>query len=186
MFAGIAAAVGAAASFAGGAIKSARAARTHRQQQAELNKAKADNENYYNRYYNADATQFADNRRMLTEAQETLRRNSQAAEGAAAMNGSSNASAAAAKEANNQAYAQAVGSVAANAQQQKADVRDKYYQNKQGLTSQQMQINEARQQSNESAINDAVNGVNTITQSVISTSGKTNSDFKADNDKTNK
>lgn len=164
------------ASIVGGAIKSARAKRAAQENQKQLDQMKRDNENYFNRYYNMDATQMADNRAVLTEAATRLRRNSQAAAGTNAVVGGTNATAAAAKEANNQAYADAVRGVAANAQQYKNNLANKHLDTKNNLAQQQMAVNTQRNDANAMAIDTAVSGLNSAASAYIAANGNSTSE----------
>ena len=170
-----AAAISAATSIAGGIIKSRRAKAAAEANQRELDSMKSENEGFYNRNYYADATQLADNRAILTEAADRLRRNSQAAAGRAAVTGATNASVAAAKEANNASYAEMIRNVAANAQQRKNAVQDNYLTNRMNLGKAQMGVTEARNNANAAAIDGAVQGVGTMAKGVISSMGSTSS-----------
>ena len=85
-----------------GAITSARAAKNAKDQ---IVKQQEDNEAWYNRRYNEDATQRADAQRMITMVSDSIKKRNRAAAGTAAVMGGTTESVAAAKEANNQALA---------------------------------------------------------------------------------
>lgn len=93
-----------------------------------INRMQQANQNWYDRRYNEDATQKADAQALLTMTEQSiLNRNKQAA-GAAAVGGASEESVAAQKAAGNQALANAVSTINANAEAQKAAIEDQYIQ----------------------------------------------------------
>lgn len=165
-------AITAAAGIASSIVKSRQARKAQQEQQAQINRLGAQNDAYYNRYFHADATQLADNRALLTEASERLRRQNQAAAGTAAVMGGTNAQAAATKEANNQAYADAVRGVAANAQSYKTHVQDQYRTQEQNLANANNQLIANRAASNAAAIDTAMENVNTMASSYIANNTK--------------
>lgn len=95
-----------------------------------------DNQNWYDRRYNEDATQRADAQRILTITEDSVRRRNQQAAGTQAVMGGTEESAAAAKAANNQALADAASQIAVNGQRHKDQVEAQYMQNKSDLNAQ--------------------------------------------------
>lgn len=84
------------------------------------------NEDWYNRRYNEDATQRADAQRILTETEEAIRnRNRQAAATAAVMGGTEE-SVAATKAANAQATAEAASQIAVAGDARKDRIEGRY------------------------------------------------------------
>ena len=145
-----------------GSVMSSRTARKQQEsQQTELDRQKAENAAWYNRRFYEDGTQRADVQRSLTRAQDTLRRNSRAASGQAAVTGASNATVAATKEANNQAYADMVSQAAATAEARKDAVEQGYLEQKRNLSKQQIDADAARANAKIGAINTAVQAVGT-------------------------
>lgn len=130
-----------------------------------LKEKEARNENFYNKNYYSDATQLADNRRILTEAANRLRRNSQAAAGTTAVMGGTNATAAATKEANNNAYAQMASSAAANAQRYKETTQNQYLRNANSIDDQQREADTAKYNANIKAIQNATGSFNELVSS---------------------
>lgn len=116
-----------------GGIKQRRAAK---RQQARLNEQMEENQNWYDRAYNEDVTQRADAQRLITLTQNAMRKNNQAAAGAAAVAGGTTESVAAARAANNQAVADTVSQIAADAADRKDAIQQQYMANKQGLIGQ--------------------------------------------------
>lgn len=94
-----------------------------------IDKRLRENQNWYDRRYNEDATQRADAQRLLTMTEDAIRRRNRAAEGRKAVMGGTDESVAAEKEANNMAYANAVSQIAAVGERRK-DVIEQQYRNK--------------------------------------------------------
>lgn len=114
-----------------------------------------ENQNWYDRRYNEDATQRADAQRILTMTNENIRQRNQAAAGSAAVMGSSEESIAAAKAANNQALADATSQIAVNGERRKDQIESQYLQTKSDLNQQlqNLEIGKAN------AVSQAVQGV---------------------------
>lgn len=93
---------------------------------ASLAKREHENQTWYERRYNEDATQRADAQRMLTEVGERVKRANRAAAGTAAVMGGTDEAAAAAREQNNQAIADTASQIAADAANRKDRVEDAY------------------------------------------------------------
>lgn len=128
----IGAGIGAAASIFGN-IKASQAINKAKQ---GIEVQKAQNEAWYNRRYNEDATQRADVQRLLNKTEESIRqRNNQAAANAAVM-GATEESVAASKAANAQALADTMSQVAANAEAQKSNIEATFQARNDGYNSQ--------------------------------------------------
>lgn len=93
-----------------------------------------DNQAWYDRRYNEDATQRADAQRILAKTEESIRNRNRAAAGAQAVMGGTQESVAAAKAANNEALADATSRIAAAGDRRKDQIEQQYQQNKQDLT----------------------------------------------------
>ena len=133
-----------------------------REQQRMLEKQQRDNQNWYDRRYNEDATQRADAQRMLTLTEENLRRRNRAAAGAAAVMGGTEESVAATKEANAKAMADATSQIAAAGEARKDSIEDKYLTRKENLANQMMNVQGQKQSGWDlasNAIGGATNGV---------------------------
>ncbi len=147
----IGAAVGAAGSIFGG-IKAAREAKKMKK---EIEAQRKKNQDWYDRRYNEDATQRADAQRILTMTEESIKNRNRAAAGATAVMGGTDESVAAAKEANNQALADAASQIAVAGEARKDNIEATYLQNDSALAEQQNQLR--RNKAN--AIAGAVQGV---------------------------
>lgn len=132
----IGAGLGAAASVIGGIKARQAAAKANR----ILEQQKADNQAWYDRRYNEDATQRADAQRMLTMTMDRMRRRNKAAAGTAAVMGSSPEAVAVEKEANAQALADTASQIAAAGAARKDQVENQYLANKNALTQQQIGV----------------------------------------------
>ena len=132
----IGAGLGAASSIFGG-IKARKAAQKANRM---LEQQKADNQAWYDRRYNEDATQRADAQRMLTMTMDRMRRRNQAAAGTAAVMGSSPEAVAVEKEANAQALADTASQIAAAGAARKDQVENQYLAQKNALTQQQIGV----------------------------------------------
>ena len=105
-------------------------------QQKQLEKRKRENQDWYDRRYNEDATQRADAQRVLSMTEEAIKRRNRAAAGRAAVMGGTEESVAATKEANAQAMAQAAGQIAAQGEARKDKIEQQYLNRKQNLNDQ--------------------------------------------------
>lgn len=159
--------IAAGASIIGGAVKSHNAYRAEQRQQNEIDRQRSENTNWYNKRYYEDATQRADNQRLITQARAALQRNNMAASGQSAVMGATNATSAAMKEANNNALANTVSGVAASAAQSKDRVEQTYMQRDAQLGNMQTQADMTAMEANNAAIDGAVGGVNALASSYI-------------------
>lgn len=113
------------------------------------------NEDWYNQRYNEDATQRADAQRVLTQTQDMLKRQTEAASGAAAVGGGTDESVAQAKAAANQTVGDVMSNINAQADARKDNI-ERTYQSKDDEYANQ--LNNLQQQKAQ-AIGQAVQGV---------------------------
>lgn len=131
--------------------------------QDSIKEQQQENQNWYDRRYNEDATQRADAQRLLTMTEKSIKdRNRQAASTAAVMGGTDE-SVAAAKAANNQALADAASQIAASADARKDAIEQQYLATKSDLAGQQ----NALEQQKAAATKEAVMGVADAAGNVI-------------------
>lgn len=97
-----------------------------REQKKYLKEQRKQNQNWYDRRYNEDATQRADAQALLTRTNEEIRNRNRAAAGSAAVMGGTDESLAAAKEANAKTLADATSNIAAAAEARKDAIESKY------------------------------------------------------------
>lgn len=157
----IGAIVSAAASLASGIAGGIMKAKAARKRKQALNKQLSDNQNWYNRRYNEDATQRADAQSLLRRTEESIRNRNQEAAGTQAVIGGTDEAVAAAKESNNKAIADAVGQISAAADTRKDQIEQTYMQNKQGLESKLAGLEAER-----------ANNIATATSNAISAAGQ--------------
>ena len=99
---------------------------------------RADNQAWYDRRYNEDATQRADAQRILTMTMDRIRQQNKNAAGTQAVMGGSEESVAAAKAAGANALADTASQIAASGAERKDAIENQYLTNKQALTAQQI------------------------------------------------
>lgn len=138
----IGAGLGAAASIYGGIKAKKAAAEANRMLEAQ----KADNQAWYDRRYNEDATQRADAQRMLTMTMERMRERNRAAAGTAAVMGGTGEAVAAEKAANAQMLADTASQIAAAGAARKDQIESQYLTQKNNLTAQQVANQQQRAQ----------------------------------------
>lgn len=89
-----------------------------------------ENQSWYSRRYNEDATQRADAQRILSMTNESIRQRNQQAAGVQAVMGGTEESVAAAKAANNQALAEATSQIAVAGERRKDQIESQFMQKK--------------------------------------------------------
>ena len=95
-----------------------------------------ENQDWFDRRYNEDATQRADAQALLTQTAKSIRERNKQAAGVAAVMGGTDESVAAAKAANNEALVDATSKIAAAADQRKDSIESQYLSKKADLNSQ--------------------------------------------------
>lgn len=145
------AALGAAGSIFGGisASKAMKKGKRNIEQQREKNQDR------YDQRYNEDSTQRADAQRLLTQTQDMLKRQTDAAAGSAAVGGGTDESVAQAKAAANQTVGNVISNINAQADARKDRIEQTYQQNDNAYVE---QLNNLEQQK-AAAISQAVQGV---------------------------
>ena len=116
--------LGAAGSIFGGV----KASKAMKRVKRNLEEQKRENQAWFDRRYNENATQRADAQQSISLMREEMKKRSQAAAGAQAVMGGTEESVAAAKAANNQALADATAQIAANGERRKDAVEQQYQQ----------------------------------------------------------
>ena len=120
--------IGAGISAIGGIFGGISASNAMKKVKNNLKAQKEDNQNWFDRRYNEDATQRADAQAILNKTEETIRARNQAAAGATAVMGGTEESVAATKAANAQAQADATAQIAVNADRRKDSIEQQYQQ----------------------------------------------------------
>lgn len=147
--------VGAGLSAVGSIFGGISASKAMKKVKNNLENQKRENQDWYDRRYNEDATQRADAQRILSKTEESIRNRNRQAAGSAAVMGGTEESVAAAKAANNAALADATATIAANADARKDQIEAQYQQKKAQVDDalNNLEINKAQ------AISSAVQGV---------------------------
>lgn len=109
------------------------AAREARKAREVLERRAADNQAWYDRRYNEDATQRADAQRLLSITEERIRQRNKAAAGRAAVMGGTDESVAVTKAAGNKALGNVVGHIAADGSRRKDAIEGQYEARKDAL-----------------------------------------------------
>lgn len=147
--------IGAGLGAVGAVFGGIKASQAMKQLSRNINKQMQQNQDWYDRRYNEDATQRADAQRILAKTEESIKQRNKAATGRAAVMGATDESVAAEKEANSQALADATGQIAANADASKDAIENQYMSRKADLNNQLNEIEKGKAQ----AISQAVQGV---------------------------
>lgn len=111
-----------------------------------------ENQNWYDRRYNEDATQRADAQRILTMTNDNIRQRNQQAAGAQAVMGGTDESVAATKAANSQAIAEATSQIAVNGERRKDQIESQYMTTKANLNDKLNNLEQARAQNTAQAV----------------------------------
>lgn len=142
-----------------GGISASKAAKRAR---ARVEQQKRENEDWYNRRYNEDATQRADAQRLLTRTAEAIKERNKAAAGRSAVMGGDDASVAMEKERNAQALADATSNIVAMGEARKDNVEAQYLSRKDNLDNQLVNIENQKAQAIASAVGGAANAAGDI------------------------
>ncbi len=104
-----------------------------KKQMAMIKAQKRENQDWYDRRYNEDATQRADAQAILTQTADMIKRRNQQSAGTQAVMGGTEESVAAAKEANAKALSDATSQIAVAGAQRKDQIEGQYRERKQQL-----------------------------------------------------
>lgn len=147
----IGAGLGAAGSIFGGISASKAMKRVKR----NIEEQRKQNQDWYDRRYNEDATQRADAQAMLTRAEEAIKKRNQQAAGAAAVMGGTEESVAATKAANAQAMADAASAITVAGEKRKDAIENQYMATDNNLVDQLNAVEKGKAQ----AVSQAIQGV---------------------------
>lgn len=147
--------IGGAMKAAGGIYGGIKASKAAREQNRRLDELSKDNQAWFDRRYNEDATQRADAQRLITMTEESIKNRNKQAAAANAVMGGTNESLASAKAANNQALTDTISQIAADAADRKDAIEQQYMANKADIVSQQNAISAQKAQN----ITNAISGV---------------------------
>lgn len=128
----------------GGIAGGIAATKAAREQNRRLNELQEQNQNWYDRRYNEDATQRADAQRLITMTEESIKNRNRQAAGTAAVMGGTTESVAAAKAANNAALTDTVSQIAADAANRKDAIEQQYMAQNANIVEQQNAISQKK------------------------------------------
>lgn len=120
-----------------------------------LNQQRSENQNWYDRRYNEDATQRAEAQAMITRTGEAIKERNRQVAGTQAVMGGTEESTAAAKAANSQALAEATAAIAINGEKRKDAIEAQYQAKDEAL---QSQLNDMERQK-AANVSQAIQGV---------------------------
>lgn len=140
---------------AGSIFGGIKASQAMKKVQQNLEQQQKENQDWYDRRYNEDATQRADAQRMLTMTNELIKQRNKSAAGTQAVMGGTEESVAATKAANAQSMADTASQIAVAGAQRKDNIENQYLDKKATINK---QLNDLQQQKANNIIN-AVNGV---------------------------
>lgn len=129
----IASALGLAGNLYGGYKASQAMKQAHDKTLQNLEDRKRENQSWYDRTYNEDATQRADAQRILNITAENIKRRNKAAAGTAAVMGGTEESLAATKQANAEALADAASRIAVAGDARREKIEDDYRSQKNSI-----------------------------------------------------
>lgn len=157
----------------GGALSSRAARKAQRERKKALDKQLESNQRWYERVYNEDATMRADTQRLLTRAEDAIRKRNKELSGQQAVMGGSEEAAAAAKAANNEILADTTADIVANAEARKDAVEEAYMERKNQLEAGKLdvdvQANLQRSQAVAGAVGGAVSAAGNIAGALADT-----------------
>lgn len=139
-----------------------KASQAMKQVQKNLEKQQRENQDWYDRRYNEDATQRADAQRMLTMTMDAIRDRNRAAAGTQAVMGGTEESVAATKAANANALADTAAQIAVAGANRKDNIESQYITRKGAIND---KLNNLQQQKANNIIN-AVNGVSSAASDI--------------------
>lgn len=155
-------AIGAGISAIGGIFGGISASKAMKKVKRNIEQQQKENQDWYDRRYNEDATQRADAQRMITMVNDSIKKRNKQAAGAAAVMGGAEEAVAMAKEANNQALSDTTSQIVANAEQRKDNIEQQYLNRKADLN---QQLNDLQMKKAQNTAQ-AIQGVTSAAQSI--------------------
>lgn len=150
-----------------GGLKASRAINNALEENTKsINQELKDNEDWYYRRYNEDATQRADAQRMLAMTNELLKQRNMDAKGTQAVMGGTEESLAATKAANTNALADTAAQIAVAGAQRKDNVENQFLNTKSSLNKEMRDSNMTAAQTKANNIIKAVGGLNEATSDI--------------------
>lgn len=160
------------ASQIGGAIFGASSARkAKRKQQARIAEAKKENEAWYKRNYNEDATQRADWQNMMRVTNDALERRARGAAGKRAVIGGTDATLAAEQQANAAAMGNVIADAAVRNESRKDEIQQSYRTRQQSLEDQAANVQAQYDAQKGQNTAQAIQGIGSAAASIIGAAG---------------
>ncbi len=141
-----------------------KASQAMKQVKKNLEQQQRENQDWYDRRYNEDATQRADAQRMLAMTNELIKKQNKSAAGTQAVMGGTEESVAATKAANAQTMADTASQIAVAGAQRKDSIENQYMSRKNTINK---QLNDMQTQKANNIIS-AVNGVSSAAGDIAS------------------
>lgn len=141
-------------------------AKAFKEMQANVKQQQKENQDWYDRRYNEDATQRADAQRLLTMTEESIKNRNKQAAGAAAVMGGTEESVAAAKAANNQALSDTMGQINAQADARKDSIERQYQTRSADLNNQLNNLTQQKAQATAQAVKGVADAAGNIASSL--------------------
>lgn len=176
----IAAGISALSTLAGQGISAAQNKSAASARERYLNRRRQEEDDWYNRNYNADPTQRADAQRAITMISEELKNRNRATAGRAAMGGATEEAVAQEKALGNQALADVVSSIAAEGSRRKDAIDAQHHQAVQGIDDAEFGMREAENARKAQNLQTAMASAGNLAAAIAGNSG-TESAPKADN-----
>lgn len=164
---GLGSLIGGAMKIGGSIFGGIKASQAMKQVENNLNDRMRENQEWYDRRYNEDATQRADAQRMLAMTMDAIRDRSMDAKGTQAVMGGTEESMAATKAANAKALADTAAEIAVAGANRKDQIESQYMAKKDSLND---KLNNLQTQKANNIVN-AVNGVSSAASDIASNSG---------------
>lgn len=164
---GLGSLIGGAMKIGGSIFGGYKASQALKQVRKNLDNQLRENQDWYDRRYNEDATQRADAQRMLAMTNDLIKQRNKAAAGTQAVMGGTEESVAATKAANANALADTASQIAVAGANRKDDIENKYIANKANINK---QLNDMQTQKANNIVN-AVNGVSSAANDIAMNSG---------------
>ena len=154
---GTALAIGSAVGALGGLLGSSGKNEAIRQQMKLLQQQQKENQDWFDRRYNEDATQRADAQRILQITEDRIRKRNKAAAGREAVMGGATEDTMREKEAGNEMMANAVSQINAAGEQRKDQIEQQYRQQKNALAQQEAAL-KGQEQSDLDILSNVIGG----------------------------
>jgi hypothetical protein len=163
---GLGSLIGGALKIGGSIFGGIKASQAMKQVRRNLEQQQRENQDWYDRRYNEDATQRADAQRMLTMTNEAIKNRNRGAAGTQAVMGGTEESVAATKAANANALADTAAQIAVAGAKRKDTIENQYMTKKDSINE---KLNNLQQQKANNIIS-AVNGVSGAASDIASNS----------------